>query len=67
MQSLVKTKHKLLLINCDKLDKKDTNVKLRSKVDVRLYNPTAASHSIKRSVIIIEIAKSILLMLIQIR
>ena len=43
MQSLVKTRHKSLLVNCDKLVRTDTNVKLRSKVGVRLDNPTAAS------------------------
>ena len=43
MQSLVKTEHKSLLVNCDKLDRTDTNVNFCSKVGVRLYNPTAPS------------------------
>ena len=43
MQSLVKTRHKSLLVSFNKLDRTDTNVKLRSKVVVWLCNPTAAS------------------------
>ena len=56
MQSLVKSKHKSLLVNCDKLDRKDTNVNLRSKAGVRLYNPPAASLLNQASVIITGIA-----------